>query len=149
MKDVEIIRTEVIEVKDSRLDDYGNLIVQDTNNNEYRVNKKHEYLHPTFQVGAVVQVGFGEYMKKEFIHTASLSGDYTPPDKVTPKTETKPRPVTPKPDIAPQEKGMWWKEAGENFRSGLFKKDDGKDGTQLWKAYTKQMLTSLEITIEK
>ena len=51
--------------------------------------------------------------------------------------------------IAPQEKGMWWKEMGECFRAGLFKKDDNAAGTQLWQAYIKQMLSSLGITISK
>ena len=50
--------------------------------------------------------------------------------------------------IAPQERGMWWKEMGECFRVGLIKKDDNGTGTYLWKTYLKQMLSSLEITIE-
>ncbi len=47
-------------------------------------------------------------------------------------------------EIAPQEKGMWWKEAGECFRSKLFNKDDNGAGSFLWRAYIKQMLSSLE-----
>ncbi len=45
-------------------------------------------------------------------------------------------------------KMFWWKEVGENFRAGLFKKDDG-NGALLWKAYIAQMMVSLEIKIEK
>jgi len=51
--------------------------------------------------------------------------------------------------VAPQERGMWWKEVGENFRAGLFKKDDQGDGTLLWRAYIAQMLSSLNIKIER
>jgi len=51
-------------------------------------------------------------------------------------------------EIAPQERGMWWKEVGENFRSGLFKKDEGS-GALLWRAYVAQMLASLEIKLGK
>ena len=69
---------------------------------------------------------------------------HKPPDR----DDTPPPPQT-KPEIAPQEKGMWWKEVGENFRAGLFKRDDNKDGAYLWKTYIKQMLSSLEIIIPK
>ena len=50
--------------------------------------------------------------------------------------------------INPQEKGMWWKEVGENFRAGLLKKDNPA-GKYLWQQYIKQMLASLEINIPK
>jgi len=53
------------------------------------------------------------------------------------------------PQVAPQERGMWWKEVGENFRAGLFKKDDGGAGEFLWKAYIKQMFISLELKYNK
>jgi len=50
--------------------------------------------------------------------------------------------------VSPEERGMWWKEVGENFRAGLFKKDEG-NGALLWRTYIAQMLSSLEITIER
>ncbi len=53
----------------------------------------------------------------------------------------------PKLEIAPQEKGMFWKELGENFRAGLINKDDNDVGTYLWGVYTNQMFSSLGITI--
>lgn len=46
------------------------------------------------------------------------------------------------------EKTFWWREVGDNFRCGLFKKDEG-NGTLLWREYITQMLASLEITITK
>lgn len=51
--------------------------------------------------------------------------------------------------IAPEEKGMWWKEIGENFRTKLFDKDDKANGTLLWRAYILQMMTSLELEFNK
>ena len=44
-------------------------------------------------------------------------------------------------------KEFWWKEVGENFRAGLFKKDEG-NGKKLWELYVKQMTKSLEITFD-
>ena len=46
-----------------------------------------------------------------------------------------------------KDKEFWWREVGENFRAGLFKKGEG-NGAFLWRAYIAQMLSSLEITIE-
>ena len=62
--------------------------------------------------------------------------------------EPEPERTTPK-EIAPQEKGMWWKEVGENFRAKLFDKDDKGNGSLLWRAYVTQMMTSLEIKFDK
>ena len=72
---------------------------------------------------------------------AEPSEEKPPEPKITPKEQ--------KPEIAPQERGMWYKEVGENFRAGLFKKDDNAAGSYIWQAYIKQMLSSLEITIPK
>jgi len=55
---------------------------------------------------------------------------------------------TPKREISGEERGLWWKEVGLNFRAGLFKKDEG-NGALLWRAYITQMLASLELTIGK
>lgn len=67
-----------------------------------------------------------------------------PGKKVEPPEEDRAKPI-----ISGAEKGLWWKEVGENFRAGLFKKDDNANGTKLWNLYIKQMLASLEITLEK
>ena len=77
-----------------------------------------------------------------------FSGRYpteTPSEATTATTEP-PKGKTP---ISPQEKGMFWKEVGENFRAKLFDKDDGANGSLLWRAYMTQMFTSLEIKFEK
>jgi len=95
--------------------------------------------------GKAVSLNYGSYMNKEYIHTVDLVGDKLPPGVEPPKDMTPPRGI---PQIAPQEKGMWWKEVGENFRAGLFKKDDDGNGALLWRAYVTQMLASLEINIK-
>ncbi len=67
--------------------------------------------------------------------------------------ESSEKPVSPtvespvKREIPGPERGMWWHEVGDNFRAGLFLKDEG-NGALLWKAYIAQMLSSLEITIK-
>jgi len=77
-------------------------------------------------------------------------GDTPPVEKTesVPPAQVVEKPGEPKPEIAPQERGMWWKEVGENFRAGLFKKDEG-NGKILWDKYVKQMTTSLEINFKE
>lgn len=79
------------------------------------------------------------------IKTLEVAEEELPEKEVEQKVSAKATPNV----ISPQEKGMFWKEIGENFRAGLFKKDDNAAGSYLWRAYVKQMLASLEITIPK
>ncbi len=95
------------------------------------------------EVRKAFEFEMGEYNGKPFVqdfHVLSSEQAH----------EIQTHPQKPEQVIAPQEKGMWWKEVGENFRVGLFKKDDTEgNGSTLWRHYVTQMLTSLEIKIEK
>lgn len=76
--------------------------------------------------------------------------DLTGAEKATPQPvkPAQPSEIIKQTVISGVEKGLWWKEVGENFRAGIFKKDDKGSGTYLWREYIKQMLVSLEIKIE-
>jgi hypothetical protein len=141
-----ITRRETITVETTQQDTFHNLIVTTKAGNTFKVNgEKRAHLFPVFQPGASVIVGYSEYMNKEYVAEANSAGTVVETDKpVQPekKPESKPH------ETAPQERGMWWKEVGENFRSGLFKKDEG-NGKLLWKAYVAQMLTVLDIKFDK
>jgi len=145
-----IIRREQITVAHAQQNQYGDLIVKTKAGNELKVGKKRQHLFDIFQPGTEVIVGFSSYMNKEYINEAAQASQVVSTD--TPVKKESDHLVIDvkeavKMNIAPQEKGMWWKEVGENFRAGLFKKDEG-NGALLWTAYIAQMLSSLEITIE-
>ena len=70
MPEVEIIRKEIFTVDHCETDDYGNMTVTDHAGGTHKVNAKHKAIHPVFEPGIAVEVGYGEYMQKEFIHTA-------------------------------------------------------------------------------
>ena len=80
MPEVEIIRKSIFVVDHTELDEeYGKLIITDKEGKTHTVNKKHESLHPVFADGIAVEVGYGSYMNKEFIHTARQVKDALPP----------------------------------------------------------------------
>ena len=72
MAEVAIVRTEIFTVESASPDSYENLIVTDKAGVEHRINSKHSSLHPIFQPGKGVEVGYGNFMNREFIHTAKL-----------------------------------------------------------------------------
>ena len=140
-----IIDTTIIQVKSTTKDNYGNLIVTPVEGDDVRIAEKRKSLFDIFQEGATVKLFWAEYKQIKYVAKAEL-GASPPPGAEKPKPES-----TPKIDtghvIAPPERGMWWKEIGENFRAGLFKKDGNTSETYLWGLYIKQMLSSLEITL--
>lgn len=149
----EIIRREKFVVDHSEVDGYGNLIVTSKKGNEYKVSAKRPQLFDEFQPDIEVVVGYANFMNHDYIAEVTPSGQLVSTN--TPVKDEKPKPTVAPPTnpptsrIAGEERGMWWKEVGENFRKGLFDKDDGKNGTMLWHAYQAQMFASLEITFEK
>lgn len=140
MAEVTIVRKEIIVVDHVVPDSYGNLIVADKAGNEYRVNANHNSLHPVFQPGAAVELGYGNFMNKEYIHTAVQVKDNIPPPR-------KPEPVPHQPGEeslptpAPQAVGMMTKEIGDNIRANVLYKIFGKKiGVELIKWYRGQTL---------
>ncbi len=129
MPEVAIVRTEIFTIESVALDGYGNLVVIDKTGKERRVNKKHESLHPVFVAGQAVEVGLGNFMNKEFIHTAKAvaEGLAPPPTVIKPeydiKEENQPRDSFPqvgvKPVPAPQAVGMMTKEIGDMIRAKM------------------------------
>ena len=152
MPEVTIVREEIIVVDHATPDSYGNLMVTDKTGREHRVNQKHSSLHPIFQPDMAVKVGYGNFMNKEFIHTAIQVKDNLPPpvkptilpehqeviDKV--KEAVKPQP-------SGQEVGLFWKELGEWLRM----KEQEKGADPFWKAlrklYFAQMFSVLSIKV--
>ena len=148
----EIERTQIIVVDEVGQNTYGDLTFTDKEGNSYKVStKRRKYFDDVVKPGTAVQLNYSTAYNKEYIYSAvqvegGLSESTTPQPRPEGRIKEKSREVTQ--SIAPQERGMWWKEVGENFRAGLFKKDEG-NGALLWKAYVAQMLSSLEIEIKR
>jgi hypothetical protein len=105
------------------------------------------------EIGAIIEAEIktsgdkGQYKNIEswtLANQTSLEAPQTLPVVATPT-----QPIKPKVLVSGEERGMWWKEAGECLRAGLIDKNDNGPGTQLWKAYVKKMLEVIEVTITK
>ena len=120
MTEVAIVRTEIFTVESVALDGYGNLIVIDKTGKERRVNKKHESLHPVFVAGQAVEVGLGNFMNREFIHTAkAVAEGLAPPVTSKPAPTQQEERSEPRTTIAPQAVGMMTKEIGDMIRAKM------------------------------
>ena len=148
-----IIKETQIIVESVRLDDYGNLWVLDKNGDETKIAQKRSHLFPIFQPERGVNLYWAKYMDKLYVAEAQPLGDMisAPAEKPTLTTETpdqaeidasagKPPARTP----APQEVGMWFKEAGEMIRAKDIKQDHPMYH-DLRNAYYKKMFEVLGI----
>ncbi len=115
-----IIRTEIFVVDHSETNNYGNLIVTPKEDGgvttkTYKVGNKRSSLFDVFQPDTAVEVGYSEYMNREYIASARQVKDAIP-DKPVKLPEPAPRIVEssipkpePKPEIAPQPVGKFYK----------------------------------------
>lgn len=98
-----------------------------------------EGLWNTLQVGSAVQLTLEKNQKGYWGVTDAKSVA----QELAAKAEE-----PPKSQPAPQELGMWWKEAGEMIRTGYIKKDTDVGGV-VYRAYFAKMLDVLGIKVEK
>lgn len=167
-KEPQIVRTQDIVVVSTLKNDYGDLLVTDTDGNSYKVSNKREQLHVHFQDGARVHLQWAIYMKKEYIANAFPSEQLVKKELATkqvqkgvptPEEVATASPARPRSEgTSPQEIGMWWKEAGELIRMWKVHPDtlpkNKKGEIQEWaefliRAYNIKMMTILNIKIEK
>ena len=74
----QITRYEVFTVSEATKNNYGDLIVTDTQGNEHKIGNKRSRLFEVFQPGAEVKVGYAVYMQKEYIASAEQTGTHIP-----------------------------------------------------------------------
>ena len=148
MPEPKIERYEVITPDSVVGDDYGNIVVTTSTGDEVRVNKKHEHLHELLheanENGRAVKLGYAVYMNKEYVHTAELFDGKPPVEKQT-------KPITAgvqKPQVAPQELGMWWKEAGETLRALSPELKQHPMYIELKNAYLRKMFSVLGVEMK-
>ena len=124
----QITRYEVFTVSEATKNNYGDLIVTDTQGNEHKIGNKRSHLFELFQPGAEVKVGYAIYMEKEYIASAEQTGKHIPlPEKASEEVTQ----VEVKSRSQEIETNMWYKIASEmignndlmayieaNFKSG-------------------------------
>ena len=74
----QITRYEVFTVSKATKNNYGDLIVADTQGNERKIGNKRSHLFELFQPGAEVKVGYSVYMEREYIASAEQTGKHIP-----------------------------------------------------------------------
>jgi len=129
----QITRYEVFTVARATKNNYGDLIVTDTQGGERKIGNKRSHLFEVFQPGAEAKVGYAVYKEREYIASAEQTGKHIPPAENASEQVTQPEMKSRSEEI---ETNMWWKIASEmigneplmayieaNFKSGkLFRK---------------------------
>ena len=132
----------IIVVGVTEKDGYGNLWVTPKGDGDrVKIGVKREGLHHLFEQGKAIILHWETYMNKPYVADAKLvEGELPQPEKPTPQAE----PIT---QIAPQERGMWWKQLGDDLRSGHIDKS-APQGKLLRSAYFAEMFRVLNIKIK-
>ncbi len=149
MPKVEIIKQDIIVLHPENIsedDSYFHFASQD--GTTYRIKKNRVSAIELIKnnLGKAVRLNYGSYMETEYIHAVDLVADELP-DAVKPAIDMNPpqaHPVQP----SGQEVGMWWKQLGDDLRSGHIDKSMPQ-GKLLRAAYFAQMFSVLNIKIEK
>ena len=162
MPEAQITKTVIVVVDTVGKNTYQDLVFTDKEGASYKIsNKRVRYFDKTIVPNEAVELSYAmSSFGKEYIYSAKPVKDGLPPPQPIPETG---KDVHKKPDHIQEsirenmewknsniEKNVWWKEAGENFRSGLFDKTStAPNGRALYLAYCAQMFASLSITVDK
>ena len=135
--------TTIITVGITELDQYGNLWVTPAGGGDkIKIGVKRKQLHPIFQQGKVIQLHWEIYMDKPYVSDAK---QVTREDLPAP---TKPKPMPSPPEISGPEIGLWWKQLGDDLRSGHIDRNSSV-GKALRLTYFAQMFKVLNIDIKE
>lgn len=107
-----IVREEQIMVVVANPNDFGDLMVKDSNGKEHKIAGKRKNLWELFKVGNQVTLKFGNYMNRDFVADAVL----TMKSASTPAKTDNPQPE--KPTISGPEHGMAMKLIGDLWIAG-------------------------------
>ncbi len=147
-----IIRTEVVVVESMDYDKYGNLLFKDKEGRDHKLGEKRIHLADQIVEGRAVELGYAEYMNKEYIADCKLVETQLPPpekpkkiESSIPKTEHKPEA---KHEIAPQAIGMTTKEVGDLIRAKMLTEVFKETAPKANAWYKSQMLHNMGIAIE-
>ena len=120
--DKEITREDHIVVGQVYDNSYGDLLWTDKGGKEYKVsNKRRQYFEKIILPDTAVTLSYAEAYGREYIYRAvTVEGELPPPAKPSEPLLEHQKEIRKAVDstVAPQERGMWEKEAGEWLRSG-------------------------------
>ena len=159
MSEVTITRTKPIVVNEVGQNEYGDLTFTDKEGNSYKVKKtRRQYFDKIIAPDTAVQLNYAVYMKTEYVYSAEpVAGKLPPSVKVetvpVPGVEIPPQPPKPPPSPAPkpisgQEEGMWWKQLGDDLRSGHIDKTTSQ-GKLVRRVYFSKMFQVLGIKFDQ
>ena len=149
-----IIRTQVVVVADRDINQYGDTIFHDGEGKEYKLGNKRADMSDQIVEGRAVSLGWANFKDRDYIATAKLvEGEL--PDEVKPTAHAYKAPESAAPKTQParydpsgQERGMWWKQLGDDLRSGHVDRTSSL-GKALRKCYFAEMFKVLDITMEE
>ena len=133
----------IITVGHVEADEFGNLWVTPAGGGDrIKIGAKRKQLHPIFQQGKVIQLHWETYMNKPYVSDAKqVTGESLPPP-------TKPKPMPSPPEISGPEIGLWWKQLGDDLRSGHIDRNSSV-GKALRLTYFAQMFKVLNIDLKE
>ncbi len=142
----------VIVVGVTRTDTYGNLwVTPKGGGDEVKIGSKRSQLHELFEQDKAIMLHWETYKGKAYVSDAKLVEGELP----APQPQGKALPVSRKVNnganndgIAPQERGMWYKELGEMLRAGDIDKTTPMG--KVWRsAYYTEMSRVLGISVKE
>ena len=142
-RELKIERYDVVTVKSSSQNGYGDLLFTDTEGQSHKIGNKRSNLYDQIIEGRAVKLGYAIYMNKEYIATAELFDGNPPAEKqvapITAGVEKKEAPTRSPQDGAAR--GMLVKEMGDMMRAGLLTKIFGDEANDLIEWYKNEVLT--------
>lgn len=125
-KQTVITRHDKFTVASKETNQYGDLIVRDTDGLDHKIGNKRARLFDVFQEGAEVQVGYAEYMQKEYIATAEQTGIHNVAQQVAKLPSQKP--ISP-----PPQKGEPPKTVSQEIKENMEWKSDQITINMFWR----------------
>ena len=146
MTEIKITRDDVVVINTVSNNSYGDLLFTDKGGGEYKISDKRvKHFEGIILPDTAVKLSFALSSRgTEYIHKAVAVAGELPPQAPKLKPE---QPKEKPSEVAPQERGMWWKEVGEMIRAGKISSDK-PEGALMIRAYYAQMFTSLGIELK-
>ena len=132
-REITIVKKEIVTPIDRNENTYGDILFHDKAGKEYKISNKRAHLGSEIVEGQAVELGYGNYMNRDYIAEARLVSDNLPPPIKSHIPDEKKaaemcKEVETQKPINPQEIGLWFKEVGEMIRAGMLKSKNA-DGT--------------------
>lgn len=124
MPEIKIIKKEIAIPVDRNENGYGDILFHDKAGKEYKISNKRAHLGSEIIEGHAVELGYGNYMNRDYIAEARLVEGALPPPQPAhiPDEEGATKLKAEVIKYAPQEVGMWLKALGDRIGDGSLEK---------------------------